>query len=196
MTHFAVTLEQTSARGRNDDNNEATATWKAAINTSYDLDIAGGDVPFRHRFLISETGGGGKSNFTEEIQYRINGGTWTDVGAATTGIQWSGSIHYTDDDDTTEQMGGSRPFDGTNSAMTEVNYTGSSTEPDLSSVAGGTEFECEFMLKAIQADLSAGDTINLRIRESATDLDNYVSASLFDIDIISSAARTRRAWLI
>ncbi len=196
MTHLATILEQTSARGRNDDGSESAATWKAAINTSFDLDIASGDVRFRHRFLISDTGGGGKSDFAEEIQFRINGGTWTNVGAATS-VRWAASSHYIDDDDTTEQMSGSRPFEGTNSAMTENNFTGSSTEPDLDSIAGGVEFECEFMLILLSADVSAGDTVNLRIRENANDLNNYISASLFDIDIINTTpARSRRAMIL
>ena len=82
--------------------------------------------------------------------------------------------------------------------MTENDFTGAAGEPDLPSGAGGSEFEAEFMLRLIAADFTAGsDEFRLRARINGADMDNYVAASIFEIDVItSSAGRTRRAYLL
>jgi len=83
-TMLPVTTRQEAARGRNDDGNEAAATWIAAANTTYALDKAdavSGVIPFRHRFLLQEVGGAGKTNWRERIEFSKNGGAWTAIAA-------------------------------------------------------------------------------------------------------------------
>jgi hypothetical protein len=178
MTHAVITTRQDAARSRNDNGNETAATWKAATNTAWTLTFAVSDVflTFRHRFVIQEVGGGSVDNFLEEIQFSHNGGTWTNVGATTT-VRYTASGFYADGDDTTQQLGGGTFVDA-NSAMTESDYQGSSTEPDMS---GNDEFEAEFMLRINKADISDTDTIRLRVMEDGAELDQYDAASLFDI---------------
>jgi len=188
-----VVLRQDAARGRNDDGSQTGATWKAAANTTYSLDkndSAGGFIDFRHRFVLQETGGGGKSNWLERIEFSINEGAWTAVGASTD-VQWDSTLNYADGDDTTRQVG-SGTFVSTNAGCTESNEQGDSGSPDL---AGNDEFEAEFMLRIITANFSTGvDDFRLRsvIGSGSSPLDEYNAASLFDITIVDTSAPAAR----
>jgi hypothetical protein len=190
-----TTKRQEAARSRNIGLAEsATTGWKAAVNTTWEADIAGGDFSFQHRFLLQEVGGGGWNNATEIIEYSVNGGTWTAV-TASSSVQWTSSSGYADGDDAVTQHLGSGSYNAVNDAMTELNDRGSTTLPDL---AGNTEYECEFALKIIAADFTAGtDSIRLRIVDPSGPLEQYNDpASLFDIDIINSATRSRRFMVV
>ncbi len=182
-----ITLRQDAARGRNDDGSQTTATWKALANTTYSLDkndAVSGLIDFRHRFVLQEIGGGGKNNWLEAIQFSKNGGTWTNVGSGTD-VQWTSTSGYADGDNTTQQVG-SGTFVTTNLACTEIDFQGASASPDM---AGFDEFECEFMLRIIAANFTTGvDDFRLRtvIGSGFADLDQYNSASLFDITIVDS----------
>lgn len=68
-------LVQYSFRGRNDDGNEAAATWIDAADTNWSQTV---DETFRARFLVKETSGDA-STTGFEWQCKLNAGDWESV---------------------------------------------------------------------------------------------------------------------
>lgn len=74
-TLAAATLDQYGYRGRNDDGTEATATWKAAQNTTFGITP---DARFRLRFGVNTPGDPASKQF--KVQYRkVGAAAWRDV---------------------------------------------------------------------------------------------------------------------
>lgn len=146
---------------------EPGATWAAALNTEHTLSL---DANFRLRFLVQEASGASYDNQGFKLQYRLNDGTWTDVNGASSVIRASASTHVTDAADTTQLIGvGSfvSPNDGFDEADGAVG--GAALDG-----AGNDEVELEFCIQARSADVSGGDTVDLRLVESdGTAFDTY-----------------------
>ena len=77
---MAVGIEQREWRWRNNDGDESSATYAAAARTSITINPG---VKIRLHVVCREILGVGGSHPTGLIQYSLNGGTYTDVGAAT-----------------------------------------------------------------------------------------------------------------
>ncbi len=70
-----VTLEQEGFRFRNDDGDEASATWKTSQDVNSTIHP---QENFRLRFLINATGNPAGQQF--KVQYRkVGEETWTDI---------------------------------------------------------------------------------------------------------------------
>lgn len=139
-------LDQDAFRIRNDDGDETTATWKAALNTSIPIAI---NEPFRVRFVVQNTG----SAYSSYIYayYRINGDTWYRVGAGVVDFYDSSSI--TDGEATTQQIGS-----GTFNAGKMFESSA------LVSINAGEETEIEAVLEL--GAVSNEDTVEVRLYES------------------------------
>lgn len=145
-------VSQTGFRGRNDDGSETTATWIAATNTNWTQDT---DVNFRVRFLISCDAASITSAY--QLQYNRNGAGWNNVNGSSSVVRSSGSANLTDGADTTQQIG-SGTFTADNNGVDDVDgATGSST------FTAGDEIETEHCIQIRSADVSDGDTIQLRL---------------------------------
>jgi len=101
------TIGQTQYRWRNDDGNQSTATWKAAVNTPI---IATATDVLRLRIELSNTGSGA-GPITQTLEYSSNGGTsWTVMNnPATNAFTYQASTFVANGATTTNQMGASTP---------------------------------------------------------------------------------------
>ena len=189
MAPVALTRTQESARGRNDDGNELLATWKANADTAY-TQLTG--TNFRHRILLQLTTSQGNNNTAEQWQYSLGGGTWTNITSSSSVVKGTASAHYTSPDDTTQQVGAGT-FVTTNSGLIESGGAGPTTVPDMD---GNDECEFEGCFQIVEADVSDGNTIRLRLIEDSDELENYNSDSLFDITVSIPAAAARRLFTV
>jgi len=156
------TYDQDSFRARNDNGNETTSTWTAAADTNWTQMV---DKNFRVRFLVQETAGVADSGKTFQLEYNRNGGGWNDVTGSSSVIKAAATSNVTDGTDTTQQLG-SGTYVSTNAGFDEADGQVGSMD-----FAGNDEVELEFSLQIVSADVSNGDTIQLRVKG----LDTYTS---------------------
>jgi CheY-like chemotaxis protein len=167
---------QAKFRGRNDDGGEAApptgASWKAAENTDWNQMP---DTSFRVRFLIQQTDGYDVSDKSFQLQYRHNGGSWTNVTGSSSYVKAVASGTVSDGTDTTEQMSGSQNFltgdnnafdggDGVAGGGTAMDFTGANDEVEL-----------EYCLQIVGADTSVADAIELRVFDTSS---TYISTEI------------------
>jgi hypothetical protein len=167
----APVYEQKAFRFRNDDGSESTATWKAAQNT--DVSLAPGD-PFRLRFLIQNDGETPSSDENFILYHRVNGGSWLSIGgtaATDRTVRYRDSANVAQDGATTEQMGGSGTFEAGLIRETGAGATGVTLD-------GTNETEFEWSLEVYGPMVSAGDTIDLRLQRTGSNVpfDTYTVA--------------------
>ncbi len=102
-------VTQTQYRWRNNDGNEATATWRAPVNTA--ISVGDTSTVLRVRIELNNNSGGGTYNINETLEYSSNGGTsWTAItNAPTNAFKYVSSTFVTDGSATTNQMGAVTP---------------------------------------------------------------------------------------
>lgn len=99
-------LVQSHYRFRNDDGDETTATWRAAVDT------VPANIPintlFRLRVAVTETMGGDPPLHTYSLEWRQNGGAWTTTGSENSGavVQGSTPTGCPNNTPTTQQISG------------------------------------------------------------------------------------------
>jgi hypothetical protein len=157
-------FDQDSFRGRSDDGNETTATWKASANVGWTQVM---DENFRMRFVVQETGDGAAVDKTFQLEYNLNGGGWNDVNGSSSVVRAWASPSMADGTDTTQQVGAGT-FVTPNAGFDEVNGLAGGTSLDFS---GSDEVEVEYCLQIRSADVSDSDTIQLRVKG----LDSYTN---------------------
>jgi len=159
--HASFTADQRAYRFRNDDGNEANATWKAAENTPIDQVI--GEI-FRLRIAVQEIAGGSGNNRTIVLQSNINGAGWFDVGPSTNGVRLGQSHHVADQTLTTRQLTGTSGTFIPGLLLTETSGT------DIS-FNGNDHTEVEWASLLITGDVPTGATVNFRttVNGSVTD---------------------------
>ncbi|MCH9046449.1 MAG: hypothetical protein IIA40_10120 [SAR324 cluster bacterium] len=167
MAHASPILNQDGFRGRNDDGSESAATWKAALNTDWTQAV---DENFRIRFLVTETGGAASNNVQPQLQYNLNSAGWNDVNATSLVARSSLSPNFAEGDNTTQQLGAGT-FITPNSGMDEDE--GLAGEANNIDFAGNDEVEVEFCLQIRGADVVDSDTLQFRVTNAGTLLDNY-----------------------
>ena len=156
----------------------AGATWRANLNT----DITGlnvdSDVPLRLRYEIKITVAPATTP-AFKWQYRKNGGTWTDITAASSNVKTLNSANFADGDDVISQLLGTEAYNSSNAAAEET--SGTFTMPNDFLV--GTVIETEIAVTIISADLANLDDLDFRIvKSNATVLDTYTqTATLTDV---------------
>lgn len=170
-------LVQESFRFRNDDGNESTATWKAALNVVPALTT---DQNFRVRFAVRET-----QNINETIQFpilqfRVNAGAWASVAASGTAVIRNDSPNYTDKTATTQQISSGTFTPGYIFDTT----SGGGLSSSLSLQNAVTEYE--YCLQLNSSLLAGGDVIELRVIDSPDALDLYTNTPSITIPDIRS----------
>jgi hypothetical protein len=164
-SHGEQLFRQVSGAGRCDNGSESAATWKyasgacgdTAANAKNRTWIQYEDEPFRLRIQIINDAGG-DSNARMALRFSKNVGAWT---RATTGstVRVISTTHYTDEDDTTQQLG-SGSFDTDNNGCDDDD--GYANEA-LKTQTAGYENEYEFCLKLMSAAFVTGDTVDFRL---------------------------------
>src|SRR3990167_3782643 len=135
---------QVSFRGRNDNGDQATATWKALQNTNWTQAV---DENFRVRFEMQETAGCAATNVTNiQLQYNLNAAGWVNVTATSSVVQSVASPNVADAAATTDQLTvGTGTFVG-GGGFDEVNGIAGSTAMD---VAASGHFEVEYCVQIL-----------------------------------------------
>ena len=172
----APTTNQNAFHGREDDAGETDSTFKGSADSDFSQDV---DTKFRCRFVIQETAGGMAQNLTPQLRYNLASAGWNDVNASSSVVQSVASSTVVDGIDTTQQVGGGT-FVTTNAGFDEVD--GLSGTINLQS----NEFECEFNIQIIGADVANDQTLQLQVTNGVTDLSNYASTPT--ITVIKAAA--------
>jgi hypothetical protein len=163
MTTCTAAWNQVSFRGRNDDGDQATATWKALQNTNWTQAV---DEIFRVRFEMQETAGCAAANVNNiQLQYNLNAAGWVSVTATSGVVQSVASPNVADAAATTDQLSaGTGTFEG-DACFDEVNGVCGSSATDVS--ASG-HVEPEFCVQILSADVVNNDTVQLRITRGGT----------------------------
>jgi hypothetical protein len=160
-------FDQDSFRLRNDDGDEATATWKVAANQNTSLNV---DENFRCRFVVQETAGGSVTNEGFKFQYRLNAGSWTDITTTSSVVKSVLSPNFTDGVDCVQRIGAGT-FITDNDGMDENGATGA-----VADFAGNDETEVEGCFQIVGADVANNDVIEIKVvRDDGTVLDSYTS---------------------
>jgi len=157
-----VAYDQVGFRGRNDDGNEATATWKAAENANWSQAV---DVNFRIRFAVQETADGNVGlNTALQLQRRLNAGAWENVELATgTAVRVFDSPNVLNNQQLTRQL-----TSGTGTyqpgGFDENNGQAPVGAPTLTGNFDHLEVtEVEYSLRLMSADVINGDIIEFRL---------------------------------
>ena len=168
-----MALEQVDYRGYADDDTPGSATPKASINADW---TQAADENFRVRLNIYADGTEKSLEFT--FYYDLNGdNNWQQV-ISSSGLFYSSSIYYPDEqDDNVQRIG-----DGT--------FSGGLLDEDGVAGEGGTidiqnkwEFEIETCLQIDSADFSDGDVLRLRAYESGSPISAYTQEPSITISI-------------
>jgi hypothetical protein len=177
-----ASFTQDAFRGRNDDGNETTATWKEAQSTNWKQTL---DVNFRVRFRAQEGAACAGNNKVWRLQYNKNAAGWVDGSASSSVVRASASPNLADAAAVTDQLsGGTGTFVGaTGFDEVDCNAGGSSMD-----VAASGQSECEFCCQLRSADVVYGDTIQLRITDAGTALASYTQTPTMTAGSIALAA--------
>lgn len=179
----SATYNQTRYRGRNDDGGEASATWKAAVDTAYPINPS---LSQSHRLRIGvrEETGASDNNTAFRLQYSKNGGAWTDVTTSSSNVQAASSSNVSDGTQTTQQITSST-FAGGELAVGDA-VAGDNTGIDFS---GLDVAEVEFSITVVSADVVQDDTIELRVVfDGGTVLSTYNSLATINVAYDQTAA--------
>jgi len=166
MPAVQITFTQEAFRGRNDDGDEATATWIAGLNENWDQAIG---VPFRIRLLASRLNENTDQNGNMDLYVSHNGGTFVicsstdgtsaaqDIGSSTLDAQGA---------DTTQQLGSGTYLTNNNG----VNNNNGNAFTEIATWFSGTAFEAdfEFCLYLVPDLVAVGDTLEFRLRFNDT----------------------------
>ena len=154
---------QVSFRGRDDDGDETTATWKALQNTNWTQAV---DENFRVRFEMQETAGCAANNVNNiQLQYNLNAAGWVSVTAISNVVRASLTLNVLDAAATTDQLtAGTGTFEG-DACFDSVNGVCGSTATDVS--ASG-HVEPEFCVQILSGDVANDDVVQLRITRGGT----------------------------
>ena len=166
-----ASFTQVTFRGRNDDGNETTATWKAVQGADWTQRV---DTNFRIRFLIQEGAACGKNNVVWRLQYNLASAGWVDCSATSSVVRASASANVGDGAATTTQLTG-----GTDTFVGGTSPTGGFDEGDCN--AGGASMdltasdhcEPEFCVQLRSADVADGQTFQLRVTDAGTAIAAY-----------------------
>ena len=156
VTPLFEAFRQQYFRGRNDNGNIESATWKAASNVNWIQTL---DTNFRVRFLIQEYNDWPVNDATFQLQYNLDGGGWLDVNASSSVVRANASPNVGDGDDTTQILGVGT-FITPNGGFDEVNGLAGNASLDF---AGLDEVEVEYCAQLRSADISEGELVELRI---------------------------------
>jgi hypothetical protein len=166
-------------RFRNDDGTQATATWKAALNTPVTIPAA---EVFRVRLAIA--GLGTVADF--QTFYSLNGGAYTAITGSSTVVRAALSPNVAENEATTQQI------------TTGTYVAGSISEADGyfagATIPSGTSTEIEQVCSIIGADAPNGSTITIRAQlGNFTPFSSYPQvASLTVGTAVAVAAPARR----
>jgi hypothetical protein len=150
---------------------ENTHGWYAAEDTSPAVGVAGIplDTTFLLRFCV-QANATGLANVDNEFQYRVNGGTWTNITTTSTVVRAVAAVALTNGGNCTKRLSGTGTFETTGAGQTEDGTSGGTANDIVAS--GNSETECGLTLRSV--DIAGGDVIEFRLtRDGGVLLDAY-----------------------
>lgn len=183
----AAAWEETSFRVRNDDGDEAGATWRQLINVADTVPV---DTNFRVRFGVTVTGM--DSSVIGQLQYNLAGAGFNNVNATSSVVQSVASPNEADGATITEQLSQSKTFVANaspNGLFDEVDGVVASQ-----AITTTQETEMEFCITIISGDVTNGQTIELRVIDNASAFATYPSPHLV-ITVSEDGIGTENEWL-
>ena len=149
-------------RFRNDDGSETSATWIAAENAN-GIEITP-DQNFRLRIISQMTNAGDQTEVAWQLQYRVNGGTWTlPTTTLSTPVRMSASPHVNHSTATTKQLAG-----GSGSFITGWVATTFRSGNTNAIMTSGSHVENEWCLNLNGGTLQNGDEVEFRVLQTST----------------------------
>lgn len=196
---MATTLTQSTFRGRNDDGNEVTATYKPGVNgDNWSQEV---NQNFRIRFEVTWVGDAVTPEvvLSARLQFRYTPistgipGAWVNVNTGTEdffGVTSSSTTGFFDGQDCTQQIGAGAPYETNNNGCDDSN--GLAGPCTLTGVGPGfgDQAEFEYCLVIIGDDVANGDIFEFRIVNGATLFDAY--ADIPQVTVIKVAAELVR----
>ncbi|TAK45255.1 MAG: hypothetical protein EPO27_10570 [Betaproteobacteria bacterium] len=162
MTTCTAAWNQKAFRGRNDNGDQATATWKANQNVNWTQAV---DENFRVRFEVQETAACAGNNKVWQLQYNLNAAGWVTVNGASNVVRSTASPNVADAANLTDQLtAGTGTFQGA-TGFDEANGAAGGNSMD---VAASGHAEAEFCVQILSADVANNDTVQLRITDNGT----------------------------
>lgn len=179
MTTCTASFTQNAFRGRNDDGNETTATWKANQGIDWTQAV---DTNFRVRFQIQEGAACAGANKVWRLQYNLAGAGWVDCSASSLVVRASDSPNLADATNLTDQLtGGTGTFVGaTGFDDVDCNAGGASMD-----VAASGHAEAEFCVQIRSADVTDAQTLQLRVTDAGTALASYTSTPTITVSEVA-----------
>ena len=154
---MAINRRQSCFRLRSDTNApDGTPTWLAAEQSSV---FPGLDTMFRVRVGVDNIGTTTAGSNTYTLQYSRNGGAWTSITTLTSVVKAvaAGSNNVNATFSTERLVNHENGLFGTPG---EFSVTGTTNSVALTTL---TDYEFEFAIQIVSADVVAGDTIDLRV---------------------------------
>ena len=179
-----ASFTQVTFRGRNDDGNETTATWKDVAGADWTQRV---DTNFRVRFVIQEGAACAGNNKVWRLQYNLAGAGYVDCSASSSVVRASASANLADGAATTDQLGGTGTFQGgtsTTGGFDEGDCNAGGASMDL---AASGHCEPEFCVQIRSADVTHGQTLTLRVTDAGTALAAYTDTPTITVSEPSAA---------
>ena len=182
MLFYATDLDH--FRFREDDEDEANATWKAALNTDVSIPA---DETFRIRLGITEVNADGDTGKIFRLVHRINGAAWishdTTASRAVMPIDSAWIANQSQGEATTQQLSSPNTFNG-GRIMDSFDMV-----PDAATHAASSTREYEFALKFdidnLDTTFSVTDTV-----EFALTINDVLPDTLSQIGLATVATAT------
>lgn len=158
-------LDQDTARFRNDDGSETTATWVATEGSNASLNV---DTNYRIRIQVQETDGT-TTTFSPVLRYSHNGGAYTVVSGSSNVVRASASTQFADDATTTAQL----TSPGGSFVAGRMDENGGTTADITVTDSNYTEVEWCFQIRS--ADVANNDTVAFRAYDGTGALNSYTT---------------------
>jgi ribosomal 50S subunit-recycling heat shock protein len=147
---------------------ESTHGWYAAEDTNPQFGAIPLDTTFLLRFCL-QADGTAANNQAPQFQYRLNGGTWTNITTSSNVARAVATAVFAEGDNTSKRLSGTGTFEASSAGCTEDGLAGGTAMDIVSN--GNAETECSIQLRS--ADLAPGDLVEFRVINTATPFTTY-----------------------
>jgi hypothetical protein len=171
-----ASFTQTDYQGYDDDGAPGSATTKAGINLDWTQKV---DENFRIRYAVEEVNGKAVSNVRPEFEYNLNSEGWNNITTTSSVVKVVLSSYYADDDaDNVQRVSSGGTFTGGN--LDEDGVCGEANQIDF---AGSDIWEIESCFQIVGADVSHGNTVEIRsTRSNTTEWETYSNSASLTVD--------------
>jgi len=160
-------IDTVGFRFRNNDGSETAATWLSPESVDHTFEDVTSDVFFRLRLSLENDHAGSLPFFSAQLQYRLNGGAWVNIGFGSSLITENPShADLTEEEATTQQLAVHAGSFFTGGVSINGGQVGDNFQLNFTSF---THTEVEYAVKVIFADVSNGDEIEFRISNADND---------------------------